>query len=350
VPGPARTPGSDDEPFAGFHHVAELTEHHLLTVPEIVDPEQVGTLVRARLPYTDLARTGQAVIGRYSRLSGPYHLTFEEAMDAAVPLPWSVVYALDAPVEREDPPAPGADDRDGFAFAFPNGLPWREEARGLHLLVSLARRLNGAARAAGSFELIQPDPRRAVDHVVHSPYWLEPDVLCGVVARELPTAHLAIEGEDWAGPPAEAYTGELVAIQLADDPMQPEQLAVLHEMADTADLSALAADDVIDAFAVIGDVGPNGRDGRVEVRARLGESDEPSVVGQPWAESPFVTYEIRWDWLDRAEREKRLPGQAFLRSRVRVAPVISAVTRAVVEAASGIVTDEDGFWVDRYAL
>ena len=118
-------------------------------------------------------------LGR-SRFLGPFVLSMEEAVDAAVPMPWTVAYVLDAPVEREDPPLPGLDDRDGFTYAFPDGLPWREEGRGLQLLVSLARRLHGVVRTAGSLELIQPDPARAVDYRVHAPCWLEPDVLLGV--------------------------------------------------------------------------------------------------------------------------------------------------------------------------
>jgi hypothetical protein len=30
--------------------------------------------------------------------------------------------------------------------------------------------------------------------------------------------------------------------------------------------------------------------------------------------------------------------------------VVRSVARVLVEAAGGVVTDEDGFWLDRYAL
>jgi hypothetical protein len=40
----------------------------------------------------------------------------------------------------------------------------------------------------------------------------------------------------------------------------------------------------------------------------------------------------------------------YLASRDRVAPVVRDVTRAVLEATSGVAIDEDGFWLDRYAM
>ena len=104
---------------------------------------------------------------------------------------------------------------------------------------------------------------------------------------------------------------------------------------------------MIDAFAVVADLG---WDGTIEVLVHLSEGDEPAVVGEPWAAEEFVSYEVRWATPDPAEREQRYPSPSFLAARARVAPVVAAVTRAVVEAADGVVVDEDGFRVDRYAL
>lgn len=327
----------------------ELSAMHLLLVPSTVHPDDVGDLVRARVPGSDLGRTGFAVLGRYSRLSGPYELSMEEAVDAAVPMPWTVVYALGAPIEREDPPLAGLDDRDGFARAFPQGLPWREEGRALHLLVAMARRVHGAVRVCGG-GLIQPDPQRAVDVIVHSPYWLDPDVLLGVVQRVLPTARLDIEGADWSGPPDAAYSGAAVADYLAEHPLSTQELADLHHLADRQDMESLAGEDVIDGFAISGDLGPGGGDGAVEVLVHVGREREPAVSGHPWSESPFVTYEVRWASTAWEERERRLPTAGYLASRDRVQPVVRAVARVIVEATGGVVTDEDGFWLDRYLL
>jgi hypothetical protein len=327
--------------------VSDLAERHLLLVPTTADVETVHHLFRDRLPESDLRHTGEVVLGRYSRITGPYELSMEDAVDAAVPMPWTVCYALEAPVEREDPPPPGLDDRDGFAYAFPDGLPWRDEGRALHLLVSLARRLNGAVRVAGSMELILPDPDRAVDHVIHSPTWLEPEVLLGVVNRELPGAYLAIEGRDWNGPPDAAYSGEMVRDDIANDPLTQPELYELHAVADANDMQALGGPNVIDAFAIVGDVG---WDGVIEVLVHLTDGHEPAVAGQPWGNDEFVTYEVRWGCPDPAQRESRYPTDVFRSGRARVAPLVARTTRAIIEATHGIVVDEDGFRVDRYLL
>jgi hypothetical protein len=327
--------------------VQDLASCHLLLVPTTVDIETIDQLLRDRLPNSDLYNTGEVQIGRHSRISGPYELSMEDAVDAGVPMPWTVCYCLEAPIEREDPPIPGTDDRDGFAYAFPEGLPWRDEGRALHLLISMARRVEGAVRVAGSLELIQPDPQRAVDYLIHSPTWMEPEVLLGVVSRVLPGATLAVEGQDWAGPPDGAYTGELIQADIADDPLTPQDLYDLHASADTVDMQMLSEADVIDAFAIMGDVG---WDGVIEVLVHLTDSEDPSITGQPWAHEDLVTYEVRWGAPDPVERENRYPTEAFQSSRARVTPLIAKTTRAIVEAASGIVLDEDGFSVDRYTL
>jgi hypothetical protein len=334
------------EPDEGIA-VQDLTVRHLLLVPTTVDLEQVDALFRDRLPNSDLLGAGEISLGRHSKITGPYELSMEDAVVAGVPMPWTVCYCLEAPFEREDPPLPGTDDRDGFGYAFPDGLPWRDEGRALRLLVGLARRLNGAVRVAGSLELIQPDPERAVDYVIHSPTWLEPEVLLGVVARELPGAVLAVEGQEWNGPPDDAYSGEAVRAQIAHDPLTAQDLYEIHASADNVDMHVLGEPDVIDAFAIVSDVG---RDGVIEVLVHLTDADEPALGSQTWAEGECVTYEIRWGCPEPADREKRRPSAHFLASRARVAPLVTRTTRAIVEATSGVVVDEDGFAVDRYLL
>jgi hypothetical protein len=326
-----------------------LRDAHLLLVPSTVTIHDVAELVKARVRGSDMAASGAVRLGRHSRMLGPFELTMEDAVDAHVPMPWTVAYAFQSPVEREDPPPPGIDDRDGFANAFPDGLPWREEGRGLHLLVALARRLHGAVRVAGG-RLVQPDPERAVDVVVHSPYWLDPEVLLKIVARELPTARLAVEGEEWEGPPPEVYSGAVVRQHLPGEPFDAAEHIGLQALADEHDMAALREEDVLDGYAIIGEVGPYGQDGAVEVLVHVADPDEPSVAGQDWAASPFVTYEVRWSCPEPDERERRTPSPSYLAARDRVRPVIAAVARAVVEVTTGVVTDEDGFWLDRYAL
>ncbi|MGZ4604127.1 MAG: hypothetical protein ACXV0U_11100, partial [Kineosporiaceae bacterium] len=84
-----------------------LLDAHLLLVPSTVTVQDVGELVRARVRGSDMGTSGVARLGRHSRLLGPFELTMEDAVDAGVPMPWTVTYAFQAPIEREDPPQPG---------------------------------------------------------------------------------------------------------------------------------------------------------------------------------------------------------------------------------------------------
>ncbi len=332
----------------------ELQSRHLLLVPSTVTAEEVGDLLACRVPTGSLAQDGEVRFGRDSRLWGPIELTMEQAVDAQVPMPWTVAYALDAPVEREDPPPPDLDDRDGFAHAFSDGLPWREEGRALRLLVGMARRLHGAVRVVGG-GMLHPDPERAIDIVVHSPTWLDPEVVHGIVLRVLPDAELAVDGADWDGPDEQAYTGQRIAGDTDEDPLGADELETLHVAADEMDMQALSGEDTIDAYAIVGEVGQRGPDGRgldgaIEVLVHVTEPGEPAVAGQEWADYPFVSYEVRWACPVPEERERRSPGAAYLAARERVRPVVHAVAAALVEASGGVVTDEDGFRLDRYAL
>lgn len=331
-----------------------LRDQHLLLVPSTCPVREVSDLVASRVPRGSLARDGEVRFGRHSRLSGPVELTMEQAVDAAVPMPWTVVYVLETPTEREDPPPPGLDDRDGFAHVFPDGLPWREEARALRLLVGVARRLHGAVRVVGG-SLLHPDPERAVDIVIHSPTWLDPHVVHGLVLRTLPEAELAVDGADWVGPDEAAYSGARVADDTADDPLTGAELSALHEAADAADLAALSGEDTIDGYAIVaelGERGPDGQgvDGALEVLVHVTPDGEPAVADQEWGTHPFVSYEVRWACPHPEDRERRRPAPAYLAARERVRPVVLAVARTVVEASGGVVTDEDGFRLDRYAL
>jgi hypothetical protein len=330
--------------------ITRLRTQHLLLLPSTVGVEEMSELLRTRVPDGgDLSAGDTVILGRHSSIAGPHELSMEAAVDAAVPMPWTLVYALHAPVEREDPPWPNSDDRDGFAMAFPDGLPWREEGRGLHLLVALARRLRGAVRVADG-HLIQPDPERAIDHTVFSPYWLDPEVLLGVVARVLPSATLATQTMEWGGPPREAYTGEIVLADIAHDPLNGQELADLHHRADHNDRAVLSDDEVLDRYAIVGTSPTGPQDGQIEVLVRVCEEQAPAVALQEWSMRPFVVYEVRWACPDQAQRERRLPTEPYLASRERTRPVVNAVTRSVYEAATGIVTDEDGFGVDPYFI
>ena len=158
---------------------------------------------------------------------------------------------------------------------------------------------------------IAPDPDRAVDVLVHSPYWLDPDVLVKIVAQ-LPTARLAIEGEEWEGPPPEVYPGRVVT------PAPPGEASTKTTTSrcsrrrrarprDPARRTTSSTDTPRSARS-----GPYGQDGAVEVLVHVADPDEPSVDGQSWAAEPFVTYEVRWSCPEPDERERRTPSPSYL--------------------------------------
>ena len=89
------------------HSPTGLREQHLLLLPSTVTATEVDELVRARVPDAELAATGQVRLGRRCRFSGPVELSMEDAVDAAVPMPWTVAYALQAPDRARGPPAAG---------------------------------------------------------------------------------------------------------------------------------------------------------------------------------------------------------------------------------------------------
>lgn len=131
---------------------------HLLLLPEDVRESDVSALVVQRHPGAAFHPGEELRIGRHAALHGPLHLDRGAAAGAGVPAPWRLAWALTCPVERDGPPLPGLSDRDGLTRAFPGGLPVAAERRGVDLLLALARRLQGAVRAAPGGAVLTPDP------------------------------------------------------------------------------------------------------------------------------------------------------------------------------------------------
>ena len=192
-------------------------------------------------------------------------------------------------------------------------------------------------------ELITPDPERSVDFLVQAPHWLEPLVTRRLVARVLPGARLATGSADWVPP----ETLDTAALNMPDA-MTTAEFHALSAAASSFDAIAMSSPIGVDGYAIVADL-DHGMDGEVEVLVRFAATTVPSVADQPWAEH-CVTYEVRWSYPDPQEHERRLPSDEFLQARRRAAPILATVARSLVEATSGVVTDEDGFWVDRYSL
>jgi hypothetical protein len=322
----------------------QLRESHLLLLPAHIPPEDVEALVLTRYPEMEKAEDGAMRFGRHTGFAAPLILADPESVDSTAERP--LVYALECPVEREDPPMPGTSRPDGLHRAFPDGMPTRAEARAVELMLAIARRLDGAVRIAGSGVVLQPDPHSRIDLTVYSPYWLEPEMVLWAVKSQEPTARLALEGEQWEGPP------DGLVDRPADEAsanLREELRVGVHAAADRYDAAAMDAPDVLDAFAVVVHLGPDGRHGLLEVRVHPVEETVPALAGQDWADQT-IAYEVHWSPPDERQAALEHPSTDYLMSRDIAATSVGLVASALVDVAEGVLVDADGFLVDRYDL
>jgi hypothetical protein len=124
-----------------------------------------------------------------------------------------------------------------------------------------------------------------------------------------------------------------------------ERRAQIEHLSQQHDAHALAHDEGLDAYAITGRA------------AVLLEAIAEDAV-PPWVEHRLdaaptdlvVTFTVRWvpANLTLVEAEELSP--ILRREREHARQRVRHVTRAVVEAVGGVITDDEGFEVDRYAL
>lgn len=321
---------------------AALSETHLLLLPPDATVADVRSLVLTRLPDAVDGTPGLR-LGRHSRLHGP--LVVDASAAGHVPGGWPLVYALAAPRERDEPPWPGLTDSGGLYRAFPDGFPVRAERRGVDLMLAVARRLGGAVRVAGSGVVLRPDPASVVDVVVHAQGWLGPEATLAVVRGVEPTARLATD----PGPRSAAPAGPGDEVSDAVTGLRPGLRLALHRAADRFDAAAKRAQAPLDRYAIVVEVGPEARDGVVEVRVHPAESAPPALTGRRWLDEA-ISYEVRWGAPDPAQAEHDAPGAEHRASRTAAHRVVDRVAGALLEVTDGVALDGDGFIIDRYDL
>lgn len=304
---------------------------HELWCPPGTDLQAVQRLVLARYPTATLDGD-ERVLTRHSRLSAPER-------DDRDRLVWTASTLR----ERSDAPLPGQTDPHGLYQAFPNGMPVLEERRVLDLLIGVSRRCGGSlvVDVEGEHPRDLPvDALGRVDLRVLSPVELDPHQVLAAVGGVEPTARLAMEGFDFEPDPMVADDlPEIVRGMSRQDRLEAAAYSQVHDEA------ALAAPDLLDAFAV---EAPMGGLGTLVVEAHA-EDDLPALVRlREWP--GVIAYEVRWVPPDPVQAETDRPDEAFRAARVAVRPRVRAVTRAVAELAPGEVLDADGLPVDRYAL
>ena len=307
---------------------------HLLLLPEDVRESDVSALVVQRHPSAAFHPGVELRIGRHAALHGPLHLDRGAAAGAGVPSPWRLAWALTCPVERDGPPLPGLSDRDGLTRAFPGGLPVAAERRGIDLLLALARRLQGAVRAAPGGAVLEPDPLAWPGLDVRSP---DPQV-SGQVLRAPLTAVRALRllrplvpglvlvdagagpgivvgGQGGSGPAGPAGGADGAGPDGSPDPGlhgSPDGGATLVEEQRSGVLVAPAAD------------------GFVEVAVHPDE-----VTGGS-------TTSLRWWPSDPADAEHENPVLAYREHRAQAVVAMSLMARALLASAGGTVVDVAG--------
>jgi hypothetical protein len=335
--------------------LARLSSAHLVLVPIDTDPELVDRMVRYRSHHARLLETGSGWLARSSSITGPYALSPRDAAALNVPEHWQLAYAVHAPVERDPRAFEDIGDpqlRAWWMRAFPTGKPFREEGDAVDLAIALARHLGGAFRPAGGTFTLVPDPHRGVDLTIWSTRPLGPDAMLLVVQPVLRGARLqGPEQPDWRVHPALTDTtpwtvevDEPATLDVAEA-LTEERWAEVEQVSQQHDAHALAADEGLDGYAI------TGRDD-VLLEA-MAEDAVPSWVEQRLGVAPtdlVVTFAVRWVPANLTLLEAEELSPILRREREHGRHRVRTVTRAVVEAVSGVITDDEGFEVDRYSL
>jgi hypothetical protein len=335
--------------------LAQLSSAHLVLVPVDTDPELVDRLVRYRSRHARLLETGSGWLARSSTITGPHPLTARDAAALHVPEYWQLAYAVHTPVERD--PRAFADIGDPqlrawWMRAFPSGKPFREEGDAVDLAIALARHTGGAFRPAGGTLTLVPDPLRCTALTVWSTMPLGPEAMLLVVRPVLDDARLQGQAQpDWRLRPMTTDTqpwtrdvDEPATLDVAEA-LTDERRSEIERLSQQHDAHALAHDDGLDAYAITGRA------------AVLLEAIAEDAV-PPWVEQRLgvtstdlvVTFTVRWvpANLTLVEAEELSPILRHERDHARQR--VLQVTRAVVEAVGGVITDDEGFEVDRYTL
>jgi hypothetical protein len=312
--------------------VAAERSGHELWLPAGTRLGDVTRLVRTRYPAATPTADGGLTLTRHSVLSA-----VEEAVRG------QLVVTVDTLRERGDAPLPGQVDPVGWYRVFPDGVPEREERRVLDLLVGVARRLGGSLVVAtpdGRGASLAVDPVGTIDLRVLSPEALDPHQVLGATRAVEPTARLAMDGVAFEPQPVPEH--DLPDLVRA---MDPAERARVEAFSRRADERALAAPDVLDAYAVevpLDDLGT------VVVEAHLEDDPPPLVRARGWPD--VLGYEVRWLPVDPLQAETDAPDDDFRAARAAVRPRLRALARAVAELAPGELLDADGFPVDRWSL
>lgn len=327
-----------------------VAARHTLALPAGPTPDDVGAFAASRFAaarWEERRTAGPRVLrlGRLSRLVGPYAVDGPVAAALGLPHGLDIVWQLDCPVERGEPPWPGG-DRDGLKRAFPAAMPVREEERAVEWLVAVARRLGGSLRIGGTGLVLTPDPGALVDLVVYTDRWLEPDEALASVRQVVRRARRSGAGDRWLGS-SEPPSGELMAHLGRHGVRDQLERARIAAEATAYDAYMLSHPPAETGYGIEADLDI---DGILAVEV-TGQDEMPLVISSlPWARDGVVAYRVRWEPEDHTELESERPSFAHRVARGRAAPQVRGVARVLHQVVGGAVLDESEFPVDPTTL
>src|SRR5690625_3140759 len=260
--------------------IADWAAHHVLALPEGASLELLLLLAQMRFNAPRISADGLK-LSRHSRISGPVtDAVVRKALK--IPAETPVLFSLQTPRERGEPPFMGLPERTGIARACPAGLPIRDEGRVLNWAVAVARRLSGSLRISPSDTILRTDIESSVDPSVPSPVSLAPAAAYKVVSATLPRAQFHQRAAELADI---ARVTEFIesATPHGSTPGENPEISDQYELG--SDLES---------------------DGRIDVLIGPAE-DIPPALQPVWKDQAPISYQVRWTPLEMEELELEDP-------------------------------------------
>ncbi len=349
---PISAPISTSEP-AKVLRQEDADSHHLLLLPEEVDPAEIEALALSIWDEACWMGAGRLHLTAQARLEGPWAIDTATRHALGTPSAMTKAWILHCPsLQRQAIPAELA-GIDEWAPYFPKGLPLGLEYRVLLALKRIARRLSGALRIADSGRVFQPDPDSAVSLAIYTSRWLDPAELIDLLHADFPQivdsrdVPLSLQKpvtsakqtilKDTATSCPEAKTSGAKA---SGEKALGAKTAVTGENCGQ-DTHTVQAPQVVSGYALLIPVG-NRSELMIEVQP---VAAPPQVLRwEAWATGVIIEYQLRWIPQESMSVPSAL-SRARRLERLRSARDIENAAGIIVSALGGSVIDEDGFLV-----
>lgn len=334
---PISAPLSTSGP-AGVIDLPDARAHHLLLLPDEVDPSEIEALALSIWDAAAWEGAGRLRLTGEASLEGPWSvdMTARRALGtpAAVPNAW----VLRCPPSRRKTVPESLAEVDEWARVFPEGVPTGLEYRVLVALKRMARRLGGALRVADTGEVIAPDPDSAVSLAIYTPRWLDPEELLSELVTDFPKI---LDSRRIPTAEAQAPGLERAAFAKEEGPVRTDiatKIARAREQAIAADRTAA---ETVAGYALLTPIA-NRSDLMIEVQP---VPTPPQVLRwESWTTGVIIEYVLRWLPGGTASVPSGVSRAARL-ERMRSARDIERAAAIVVGAVGGSIIDEDGFLV-----